>query len=105
MAVVGKEQKSSKKQAPIATSPSLKSHPTREELHATGKSLRDQCLRESHADWKPAVDRPDPLALMEESKEGRLLDLRHLHIAIMSIALALFVVTVAFLGTMPIRNE
>jgi len=42
---------------------------------------------------------------MEESKEGRLLDLRHLHIAIMSIALALFVVTVAFLGTMPIRNE
>ena len=42
---MGKDKKSSKKQAPIETSPSLQSHPTREELYAMGKSLRDKCPR------------------------------------------------------------
>jgi uncharacterized protein (DUF2252 family) len=45
-----------------------------------GKSLRDKCLRESHAGWQPATDRPDPLALMEESNKGRipqLIPIRH----------------------------
>ncbi|QDU20669.1 DUF2252 domain-containing protein [Urbifossiella limnaea] len=37
-----------------------------------GKSLRDKCPRESHAAWRPAADRPDPLALLEESNKGRM---------------------------------
>ncbi len=37
-----------------------------------GKNLREKCPRESHAVWQPAVDRPDPLALVEESNKGRL---------------------------------
>jgi uncharacterized protein (DUF2252 family) len=45
-----------------------------------GKSLRDKCPRHSHAAWQPAVDRPDPLALMEDSNQGRipqLIPIRH----------------------------
>ena len=78
--IMTKTKKPSKKQAPIETSRSLQFHPTREELHAMGKSLRDKCLRESHATWQPAADRPDPLALMEEANEGRipqLIPVRH----------------------------
>ncbi len=47
---------------------------------ALGKSLRDNCPRESHAAWRPAVDRPDPLALIEQSNQGRmayLVPIRH----------------------------
>lgn len=80
---MGRTKKSSKKsnqQPPIETSSSLKSHPTLKELYAIGKSLRDKCPRESHAEWKPAHKRPDPLFLMQESNKGRmphLLPVRH----------------------------
>jgi len=77
---MGKVKGSPKKPAPIETSPSLQSHPTRDELYAMGKSLRDKCLRESHAAWQPAVDRPDPIVLLQESNKGRipqLIPVRH----------------------------
>lgn len=80
MGKVTQSSKKSENQQPIETSPSLKSHPTLDELYAIGKSLRDKCLRESHAAWKPAVDRPDPIMLMEESNKGRmpkLVPIRH----------------------------
>lgn len=69
-----------RKNEPITTSPSLKEHPTRDELYAMGKSLRDKCQREAHAAWQPGPDRPDPLALMEEANKGRipqLIPVRH----------------------------
>ncbi|OAI41350.1 hypothetical protein AYO40_03270 [Planctomycetaceae bacterium SCGC AG-212-D15] len=75
---MGKTKKSPEQ--PIETSPSLKSHPTRDELYAIGKSLRDKLPRESHAAWKPVAERPDPLVLMEESNKGRmpqLIPIRH----------------------------
>lgn len=72
---MGKVKKSSEKQASIETSASLRSHPTLDELYAMGKSLRDQCPRESHAAWQPAVDRPDPIVLMTESNKGRMPEL------------------------------
>jgi uncharacterized protein (DUF2252 family) len=37
-----------------------------------GKSLREKSPRPSHAAWRPAVDRRDPVQLLEESNEGRL---------------------------------
>ncbi|MFO0815751.1 MAG: DUF2252 domain-containing protein [Gemmatales bacterium] len=77
---MGKDRKSSKKDAPLETSPSLQAHPTRDELYAMGKALRDQCSRQNHAVWKASADRRDPLALMEESNKGRmpkLLPVRH----------------------------
>ena len=80
---MGKKGKSSKKsngRHAIETSESLKSHPTLAELVEMGKSLREKCPRESHAVWKPAADRPDPLVLMEESNMGRmpqLIPVRH----------------------------
>ena len=69
---MGKARKSSRKQSQIETSPSLQSHPTRNELCQMGKSLRDKCTRESHAFWQAPGNRPDPLALMEESNKGRM---------------------------------
>lgn len=45
-----------------------------------GKSLRDKCPRHDHAVWQAPVNRPDPLALIEESNQGRipqLVPIRH----------------------------
>ena len=75
-----KSPKKSEPQSPLETSPSLKTHPTRDELYAMGKSLRDKCPRQAHAAWQPAANRPDPLALIEESNKGRmpqLIPIRH----------------------------
>jgi uncharacterized protein (DUF2252 family) len=44
-------------------------------LLAQGKALRSDCPRSSHGDWAPAHDRPDPLALLADSNEGRVEDL------------------------------
>lgn len=77
---MGKVNKSPKKQLQSETSFTVESHPTRAQLYAMGKSLRDKCLRESHAAWQPAVDRPDPIVLLEESNKGRipqLIPVRH----------------------------
>lgn len=69
-----------KNQEPLETSPSLQSHPTRDELFAMGKALRETCPRRSHADWQPPRERPDPVALIEQSNQGRipqLIPIRH----------------------------
>ena len=54
--------------------------PSAAELRAAGKSLRDKCPRQSHAAWKAPHDRPDPVALVEKSSQGRipeLIPIRH----------------------------
>ena len=53
---------------------------SRDELFAVGRALREKCPRGSHAAWKPAADRPDPVSLVLKADEGRipeLLPLRH----------------------------
>lgn len=53
---------------------------SREELYAAGKALREKCPRDSHAEWRPAHNRPDALDLVLSSEKGRipeLLPLRH----------------------------
>jgi Uncharacterized protein conserved in bacteria (DUF2252) len=42
---------------------------------ATGKSLRTDAPRSSHAAWEPAPNRPDPIALLEEQAAERLPEL------------------------------
>jgi hypothetical protein len=42
---------------------------------ATGKSLRTDAPRSSHAAWYPAPNRPDPIALLEEQAAERLPEL------------------------------
>ena len=37
-----------------------------------GKALRDKVPRSTHGEWKPTPHRPDPIALLEASDEGRL---------------------------------
>ena len=39
---------------------------------AVGNNLRKQAPRASHADWKPAANRPDPVALLQQQDAGRL---------------------------------
>ena len=48
---------------------------SREQRYAEGKAIRDTCLRESHAQWKPPVDRADPIDILEASNKGRLPEL------------------------------
>jgi hypothetical protein len=50
------------------------------EQYAEGKALRDKCPRQSHAGWKPAKGRHDPVKMVLASEQGRLpklLPLRH----------------------------
>ncbi|MBS1562016.1 MAG: DUF2252 domain-containing protein [Bacteroidetes bacterium] len=59
---------------------SFSHHLTRAERRAIGKALRDTCPRVSHAGWKPAADRPDPLHIVKQSNVDRLpelIPLRH----------------------------
>ncbi|MGA2371574.1 MAG: DUF2252 domain-containing protein [Candidatus Korobacteraceae bacterium] len=42
-----------------------------EERRAEGKALRRAIPRESHAEWKPGKNRPDPLRLLARSNKGR----------------------------------
>jgi len=61
-------------------SPAFVPHPTRAERYAMGESLRKNCPRTSHADWRVPSDRPDPVRLIKESDKGRipqLVPLRH----------------------------
>ena len=80
---MGKSRKSSKADSPspaLATSPTLRLHPSVAELREMGKSLRKKCPRHAHAVWQPSDNRPDPVALLEESNKGRipqLIPVRH----------------------------
>src|SRR6266581_8582093 len=67
--------KNSEPRPAAETSPAHGMHPSRAELHQLGKSLRDKCPRESHAEWKRAAKRPDPIVLLEESNKGRIQEL------------------------------
>ncbi len=49
--------------------------PTRDELRAEGKNLRQKCPRSAHAVWHAPDDRPDPVRLMEGSSQGRIPEL------------------------------
>ena len=44
----------------------------RQERVQQGKRLREVCPHEELARWRPADDRPDPVALIEQQHEGRL---------------------------------
>jgi uncharacterized protein (DUF2252 family) len=55
-------------------------HPSVEERRAHGKNLRKQVSPSGHAGWKPAADRPDPVAQLEEqdtTREPDLVPVRH----------------------------
>ncbi len=56
-------------------SPVAQPRPSLAELRAMGKSLREKCSRQSHADWKAPHNRPDPLQLLEQSNKGRIPEL------------------------------
>ena len=42
-----------------------------EKRRGSGKSLREKTPRESHSDWQPAADRPDPVDIVIAANAGR----------------------------------
>jgi uncharacterized protein (DUF2252 family) len=80
MQSAAKAAKSKSAQSDNLKIPAFQSHRSQAELTAMGKALQDKCPLESHSEWKPSKDRPDPVRLIEESDEGRipeLVPLRH----------------------------
>ena len=57
------------------TNPSKKAILTLAERLAKGKALRARVPRSAHAQWEPAPDRPDPVALLKSSDQGRVPEL------------------------------
>jgi uncharacterized protein (DUF2252 family) len=45
---------------------------TRAEQYKKGKARRQEAPRNSHGDWQPAADRPNPLDLLQAQDEGRI---------------------------------
>jgi uncharacterized protein (DUF2252 family) len=58
----------------IARSPLKANHSVAERL-AMGKALRQRVPRSAHSLWSPAPDRPDTVAMLESSSEGRVPEL------------------------------
>ena len=55
-------------------------HPSVKQRRKKGKEARQQAPPSGHAGWKPAADRPDPVALLEEqdaTREPDLVPVRH----------------------------
>src|SRR2546429_4746582 len=55
-------------------------HPSVEDRKAKGLAARDQAAPSGHTKWRPAADRPDPVALLEEqdvTREPDLVPVRH----------------------------
>src|SRR6476620_6039462 len=50
-------------------------HPSLDERRAAGRQARDRTPVSSHTQWRPADDRPDPVALLEEQNRTREQDL------------------------------
>jgi len=48
---------------------------TPDEWRAGGRDLRRVAARSSHAQWVPPLDRPDPVAILEEQAKTRVPDL------------------------------
>jgi uncharacterized protein (DUF2252 family) len=60
---------------PSAVARTETSYLTADERAATGRALRDAVSRASQAGWKPPKDRRDPVELLGESNEGRIMEL------------------------------
>ncbi len=60
-------------------------HPSLAERQAEGRQASDRTPPSSHSGWRPAADRPDPVALLEEqdlSREPDLVPVRHGRMAV-----------------------
>ena len=64
-----------RRKAGTATATPANPPQTVDERRAQGRTLRDVAPRSSHAEWKPAPDRRDPVELLQASNDGRMLTL------------------------------
>lgn len=80
MPTIRTPSKSKRRRRPTGSTRASGPSPSRADLYAMGKSLREQCPRQSHAEWKPPKNRRDPVELVESSDKGRiagLVPIRH----------------------------
>lgn len=59
---------------------------TRAERYAAGKALRSKAPRTSHGEWAVALDRPDPIGLLEEENRTRVPELVPIRMGRMSLS-------------------
>jgi uncharacterized protein (DUF2252 family) len=64
--------KTVKRKEPKGSPPTDSPYLSAEERAAQGRALRDKTPRTSHARWKPAAGRRDPVELLAESNAGRM---------------------------------
>lgn len=67
-------------------------HPSIDERKAMGREAGDRTPPSSHAKWRPATDRPDPVALLEEqnvTREPDLVPVRHGRTMVLAVLLLL----------------
>jgi uncharacterized protein (DUF2252 family) len=64
----------------------LEHHLSRAEQTALGKKMREACPRVSHKIWKAAMERQNPVRLVEKANEGRMQDLVPLRHTRMSVS-------------------
>lgn len=50
-------------------------HQARQEARLAGRALRQRVPRPAHASWRPPLDRPDPVSLLETQAQSRLPEL------------------------------
>ncbi|HEY7341211.1 MAG TPA: DUF2252 domain-containing protein [Ktedonobacterales bacterium] len=70
----------------IERAPVVSRSATRAERYAFGKSLRTQVPHNSHGEWAPASDRPDPTTLLKEQDRTRLPELVPIRMGRMSLS-------------------
>src|ERR1700757_3378530 len=68
--------------APLGAAPRIRQikHFSVDERQAQGRTARDSTPPSSHAGWRPAADRPDPVGLLEQqdrTREADLVPVRH----------------------------
>jgi len=73
-----KEKPMRVEQAPDLSSGAAKAATSYQRRHERGRATRRVVPRGSHAEWGPAPDRPDPVALLESYKRTLQEDRRHL---------------------------
>jgi uncharacterized protein (DUF2252 family) len=59
----------------MAATAAENAHPSVDERRARGERAREAAALSSHRGWRPAADRPDPVALLEEQNKAREPDL------------------------------
>jgi uncharacterized protein (DUF2252 family) len=86
-------------------SPGRVEHPTLADRTARGKAARARVPRSVHANWEPATDRPDPVALLEEQAATRVPELVPIRYGRMLVSPFTFYRGAAYIMALDLANQ